>query len=97
MEVRQVPGGEYDPVTASADDTGAARNEVAGLHGPALKVRLTAPPVEGAANEACIAFLADRLGIPRARLTIVSGQTSRDKLVQVEGVDAAALRRTFGL
>lgn len=94
MEVRAVPGGVRFRVRVQPR---AGRNEVAGLHGRALKVRLTAPPVEGAANDACLAFLAERLGIPRARLTIVSGHAARDKLVEALGIDEAALRRAFGL
>jgi hypothetical protein len=51
----------------------ASRNAVAGLHGSALKLLLTAPPVEGAANAACLRFLADLLGVSRTRLSIVKG------------------------
>lgn len=94
MEVRPVPGGVRFRVRVQPR---AARNELAGLHGPALKVRLTAPPVDGAANEACLAFLAERLGVPRGRLTVVSGHASREKVIEALGVDEAALRRTFGL
>jgi len=64
----------------------ARKSEIAGLLGKALKVRLAAPPVEGAANKALVAFLAQRLGVRRAQVQIVSGQTSREKLVAVEGV-----------
>jgi len=66
----------------------ARKSEIAGLLGKALKVRLAAPPVEGAANKAlvAVAFLAQRLGVRRAQVQIVSGQTSREKLVAVEGV-----------
>ena len=51
----------------------ASRNAVAGLHGNALKLLLTAPPVEGAANDACLRFLADLLGVSRSRLSIIRG------------------------
>ncbi|HEU4801389.1 MAG TPA: DUF167 domain-containing protein [Gemmatimonadales bacterium] len=57
----------------------ASRSEVAGLHGDALKVRLRAPPVDGAANEELIRFLADALGLRRDAVTLVSGATSRAK------------------
>lgn len=60
-----------------------------------MKVRLTAPPVEGAANEACVAYLARLLDLPRGRVNIVSGLSSRDKVIQVEGADEARLRRAF--
>ncbi len=59
----------------------ASRNEIKGLHGEALKISLTAPPVDGAANKACIAFLAKKLGLAKSAVEIVSGQTSRNKLL----------------
>ncbi|MDI6906518.1 MAG: DUF167 domain-containing protein [Thermoanaerobacterales bacterium] len=74
----------------------AARNELAGLHGDALKVRVTAPPVDGLANKALCAYLADLLGVPAGRISIRSGHTGRDKLVRVEGkkgADVLALLR----
>ena len=61
----------------------ASRNQVAGRHGEALKLRLTAPPVEGAANKMCIAFLAEILGVPKSTLEIVAGHASRSKQVLV--------------
>ncbi|MFN8471246.1 MAG: DUF167 domain-containing protein [Anaerolineae bacterium] len=64
----------------------ASRAEITGLHGDALRVRLTAPPVEGRANEALVALLAGFLGLPKSRLSIVSGATSRTKSVEVEGM-----------
>jgi uncharacterized protein (TIGR00251 family) len=70
---------------------GAKRTEVAGEHGEALKVRLGAPPVDGKANEALIAFLADRLGIPKARVILEAGQTSRSKRVRVLGAGTDAV------
>lgn len=71
----------------------AARTEIAGEHGDALKVRLAAPPVDGAANDALVAFLADRFGVPRRAVRVVSGHASRRKLVELTGVDAAAVMR----
>jgi uncharacterized protein (TIGR00251 family) len=64
----------------------ASRNEIAGIHGDALKIRLTAPPVEGRANEALIAFLAKRLGVRKAQVEIVAGATSRRKVIRVIGL-----------
>ena len=61
----------------------SARNQVVGLHGDALKVKLTAPPVEGAANAACTAFLAEALGIAKSSVRILSGQTGRHKIILV--------------
>lgn len=65
---------------------GAKKTEIAGQHGEALKVRLAAPPVDGKANDCLIAFLAERLGIARSRLELVSGQSSRAKRVRASAV-----------
>jgi uncharacterized protein (TIGR00251 family) len=70
----------------------ASRNEITGLHGAALKVRLQAPPVEGAANEALVALIAGRLGLPKRAVRVVSGATSRSKTVEIEGTTEAAVR-----
>ncbi|BBF79446.1 DUF167 domain-containing protein [Asticcacaulis excentricus] len=59
---------------------------------PYLKVRVTAPPIEGRANEALIAFLAKRLKLPKSRLSLLAGDTSRLKQIEVEGLDEAALK-----
>ena len=68
------------------------RDEIVGLHGDALKVRLTAPPVRGKANHALRKFLAKRLGVSPAAVEIITGHTSRQKRVRVSGVFAAAIR-----
>jgi uncharacterized protein len=64
----------------------ARRNEIAGRRGEALVVRLQAPPVEGAANEALARYLADRLGVRPSQVRIVSGGKARDKVVEIEGL-----------
>lgn len=69
----------------------ASKTEIVGVHGTALKVRLHAPPVDGAANEELITFLAGALGISRRAVRIVSGQSSRGKTVEVEGVSTASV------
>lgn len=69
----------------------ASRSELAGQHGGALKVRLAAPPVDNAANEALVEFMAGVLGLPRRQVRLVGGATSRRKLLEVEGMDAATL------
>jgi uncharacterized protein len=63
------------------------RTSVDGRRGDAVLIRLNAPPVDGAANDALIAFLSDILDVPTRSIAIVSGHTSRDKRVRVEGVD----------
>jgi uncharacterized protein (TIGR00251 family) len=70
----------------------ASRNEIVGVHGDALKVRLTAPPVEGRANEALIAFLAHRLGVRKSQVEIVAGTTARRKMIRVIGLSPEELR-----
>ena len=62
---------------------GAKKTELAGLHGDALKIRLAAPPVDGKANAALVAFVADRLGVAKSAVTLRSGQTSRRKVLEV--------------
>ena len=71
----------------------AKRSEVAGRHGDAVKVRLAAPPVDGAANEALVRFLAEALDLPRRAVRIVSGLSARQKVVEVDGLSAADLER----
>jgi uncharacterized protein (TIGR00251 family) len=63
----------------------AKRTEVAGWHGDAIKIRLAAPPVDGAANTELIRFLADRLGVPQASIRLAAGVASRRKRVELEG------------
>jgi len=70
---------------------GAKKTEIAGLHGDALKIRLAAPPVDGKANEALIGFIAETVGLPRAAVTLKSGQTSRRKVLEISGADPLAL------
>jgi uncharacterized protein len=64
----------------------ARKNAITGTVGDALKLALTAPPVEGKANQAVIEFFADLFAIPRSSVTIASGETSRNKIVRVAGV-----------
>jgi len=70
----------------------ASRNQVQGLHGEALKVRLQAPPVDGKANDSLIRFVAEVLGIPRRDVLLVSGETSRQKRLLVCGVPLAVVQ-----
>ena len=70
----------------------ASRNAVAGLHGNALKLLLTAPPVEGAANTACLGLLTNLLGISRARLSIIRGMKARHKLICITDMSVDTLR-----
>ncbi|MFM1887159.1 MAG: hypothetical protein RL026_2316 [Pseudomonadota bacterium] len=74
----------------------ASRNEVAGRHGEALKIRLTAPPVEGAANEALVRFVAESLSLPRSAVSVVSGHASRRKRLAIEGADPVKVAALMG-
>ena len=73
----------------------AAGNELAGLQGDALKLRLTTPPVDGKANKAVIAYLAKFFHLPKSALSIKSGQQSRIKTVVIKGADEQQLRRVL--
>jgi uncharacterized protein len=70
----------------------AKKNAISGEVGDALKVSLTAPPVDGRANEACIEFFAKLLKVPRSSVTIASGLTGRNKVIRVAGISATELR-----
>ncbi len=70
----------------------ASRNEIAGSQEGILRVKLTAPPVEGAANKALVNLLSDALRVAKANIEIVSGHTSRQKVVHVEGISPKEAR-----
>jgi uncharacterized protein len=74
----------------------SARDEVVGVHGNALKIRLNAPPVDGKANAGLIRFLGEGLGAPPSRIQIVRGQTGREKQVLVTGLRPEELRSRLG-
>ena len=75
----------------------ASCNAIIGLHGQSIRIRLTAPPVDGAANEALVAFLAERLGVSAAVVELVRGHASRDKVVEVTGLGPEEVARRLGL
>lgn len=70
----------------------ARKNAITGIVGDAVKLALTAPPVEGRANQAVIEFFADLFAIPRSSVSIASGETSRNKIVRVAGITAERVR-----
>ena len=76
---------------------GASRTEYAGLHGGALKFRIAAPPVDGAANDELCRALADTFSLPRRSVTVQSGTMARRKRVQLKSCSAARVRQVFGL
>jgi uncharacterized protein (TIGR00251 family) len=74
----------------------ASKNEIAGLQGNALKVRVTAPPVDGLANEALVELLSRALNTSRRNVCIVSGHTSRTKLIEISEASLESVQRLAG-
>lgn len=70
----------------------ASKTEVVGLHDGRIKIRLAAPPVDGAANAELVSFVAARVGVAKSKVRVVAGEASRRKVIEVEGVDAERLR-----
>ena len=93
VSVKDTPGGVTFPVRVTPR---AHKNEIAGVQGEALKIKLAAPPVEGAANTALCEFLAEQLGVRKSAVTLVAGQTSRNKVVRVQGATADHVRTVLG-
>jgi uncharacterized protein len=75
----------------------ASRTELIGVRGDEIRVRVAAPPVDGAANDALVRFLADIIGVARSAVTVISGAGSRSKVVLVTGVTPAHAARRLGL
>ena len=75
----------------------APRNEIAGRLGDAIKVKIHAPPLEGRANDALCEFLAECLNVPRRAVTVVRGDTSRQKVIRVDGLSLAEVTTRLGL
>ena len=73
------------------------KNAITGALGDALKVSLTAPPVDGKANEACIEFFAKLLKVPRSSVSIAAGQTSRNKVIRIVGLTAEEVKTRLNL
>lgn len=93
IALRDTPDGCVLPVRVHP---GARRNAIAGVHDGAVKISLTTPPTDGRANDALIAFLAERLRLPRARITLLTGSTSRSKTLRVAGKSAADVQAALG-
>ena len=74
----------------------ASKNEIVGLQGISLKVRVTAPPVEGMANDALVELLSKELQTSRRNVCIVSGHSSRTKVIEISGVDLESVQRLTG-
>lgn len=70
----------------------ASSTEIVGIHGDALKIRLSAPPVDGAANDALVDFLASVFNVPRRDVRILAGESARSKVVEIRGITEHAVR-----
>ncbi len=100
---RKMNSPKYPFLTAGNDGTyimlrihpGSSKKGISGLHGDALKIKLFAQPVEGAANKALIALLSKALGIKKSSIEITSGERSKDKRVFIEGVTIEELEEVF--
>ena len=75
----------------------AKKNAITGEGGDALKLAVTAPPVDGKANATCIEFFANLLKVPRSSVTIAAGQTSRNKVIRVAGLSAKELHKRLNM
>jgi uncharacterized protein (TIGR00251 family) len=75
----------------------ASKNEIIRMEGRGLKIRLTAPPVDGAANEALVRFLADTLHVSKSQVEIVSGHTAREKIIRIDGLSSEDVERLLNM
>lgn len=75
----------------------ASKNEIIGPHNGALKIKITAPPVDGKANAALIEFLSEILNIPKKQIEILKGETGRNKAVEILGLSPEQVRQFLGL
>jgi hypothetical protein len=75
----------------------ASRDEIVGLHGDALKVRITAPPIEGRANLALQRFIAKKLNLSASQVEIMAGQRSREKILKISGVTHEDVEKALGI
>jgi uncharacterized protein (TIGR00251 family) len=75
----------------------ASRDDIDGLLGDALKVKVTAPPIEGRANKAVKKLLAGQLGLSPSQVEIIAGERSREKLLRISGISRAELEKALGI
>ncbi len=73
----------------------ASRNEICGIRGDELRIRLTAAPVDDAANRLCVEFLAKKLGVPKSSMAIIGGEKSRHKTIRVTGISGETVRNVL--
>jgi uncharacterized protein (TIGR00251 family) len=75
----------------------ASRDAICGLHGDAIKVKVTAPPVEGKANVALQRFIADKLNLSASQIEIMAGKRSREKILKISGISRAEVEKALGV
>lgn len=75
----------------------SSRNEIVGVQGNELRIKVTAPPVDSAANEALVRFLAEALGLSRGQVQLVRGASARHKAIKVSGLSATEVKKRLGL
>lgn len=75
--------------------TRSSKNEICGIHGDLIKVKLTSPPIDGAANEGLIKFLSDKLDVSKWQIEIVRGHKSKNKLIKISGVKKERVDNLF--
>jgi hypothetical protein len=75
----------------------SSRTALAGVLGDAIKLAITAPPVDGKANQAVVEYLAKLFSVPKSSITIVSGETGRNKLIAIRGLSAEQVRKLLGV
>jgi uncharacterized protein (TIGR00251 family) len=71
----------------------STQNEVLGVHNNSLKIRLTSPPVDGAANKTCVKFLAKSLGVSHSKIRIIAGLNNKNKTIEIDDIDEPAFRK----
>ena len=71
----------------------SSKNEITGWQNDTLRIKISAPPVEGAANKACIQFLSGALGVRKSQITLVSGESARDKVFRIAGMTPEEIRK----
>ncbi len=94
LKIQDVPGGCTFAIKVHPR---ARKDAITGEVGDAIKLSLTAPPVDGKANEACIRFFAELLELPRSSVTIAAGQNSRNKIIRVSGRTADEVRARLSM
>ncbi len=94
LKIQDVPGGCTFAILVHPR---ARKDAITGEVGDAIKLSLTAPPVDGKANEACIRFFAELLELPRSSVTIAAGQNSRNKIIRVSGRTADEVRARLSM